>query len=172
MAQIRLTHKFAKDLKVEKLNLPQKTHHPLDDWFFDYLFVRRRKIAVITHASSLFTFFIPYAEAGGAKNLVSYFTEQLINNIRHFTTPSAISEVFQLFQTPSYYCKTIDKRVLGHMNEFKRMISFYDEGQFRMDWHVLSSKANETPIFYGKECSYPLDAFNRIIATLSHRVIH
>ena len=77
MPQFRFTQKFAADCKIKQLHEPTSTIHPLDDWFIDRLIINRKKIAIITHGKSTFTFFIPYAEAGGAKQMTYYFKDQL-----------------------------------------------------------------------------------------------
>ena len=56
MIQFRLTKKFAHDCKIIKLSDPIATEHPLDDWFIDRMIVDRKKIAIITHAKTAFTF--------------------------------------------------------------------------------------------------------------------
>ena len=79
MPQFRLTQKVANDCKIKQLLEPVHTTHVLDDWFVDRMIMFHKKIAVITHAKSTFTFFIPYAEAGGAKKLPFYFSHKLRN---------------------------------------------------------------------------------------------
>ena len=64
MPQFRLTKKYADDYRLKTLLNPQEVLHPLDDWFIDVMRIKRKKIAIATHAKSTFTFFIPYAEVG------------------------------------------------------------------------------------------------------------
>jgi hypothetical protein len=66
MPQLRLTQKFAKDIKVESLIEPPPISKLLDDWAIDRIIIMRKKIAIITHVKSLLTFFVSYNEIGGA----------------------------------------------------------------------------------------------------------
>lgn len=172
MAQIRLTLKIAKDLKIKDLGSPKETINTLDDWFFDCLYVNRRKVAIITHGRSLLTVFIPYAEAGGSKNIISYFTKQMVGLLKEDQFYAAADKIQELFSEPPYFSKTVNKKVLGHMNDFKRMLPFYPEAVYSQDWARLAFLANDTPISYGGKISYPAKMFAQIlIETLGDNVI-
>ena len=64
MVQFRLTKKFATDIRVTQLTSPCDVTLILDDWFIDVIRVKRKKVAIATHAKSLITFLLPYEQAG------------------------------------------------------------------------------------------------------------
>lgn len=80
MPQFRLTQKYAKDYKIKELSEPAVIAHPLDDWFIDVIRANRKKIAMVTHAQSTLTFFIPYSEAGGA----IFIPKHIVFRLRNF----------------------------------------------------------------------------------------
>lgn len=125
MPQFRLTQKFATDCKIKQLLEPAATKNQLDDWFIDRLIVDRKKVAMITHAKSTFTFFIPYADAGGAKGMIDYFKCQLKELFQANSLPALALEVDKLFVDELTYTKTVDRKILGHMNDFRRCAEPY-----------------------------------------------
>jgi hypothetical protein len=118
--QFRLTQKFATDCKIKQLVEPVMTAHPLDDWFIDRLIIDRKKVAMITHGKSTFSFFIPYADAGGAKNLIDYFKGQLKGLFLRNSLSALALEVDKIFAEEPVFTKTVDRKILGHMNDFRR----------------------------------------------------
>src|SRR3989338_5079890 len=75
--QLRFTKNFAKDCGIKKLRGSEVKSHPLDDWFIDYFYAPRKKVAMIVHGKTLFTFFISYEEVGGAKKIAGKFHHTL-----------------------------------------------------------------------------------------------
>lgn len=118
--QFRLTKKFAKDIKASQLCEPMDTINPLDDWFIDVMRVARKKVAMVTHAKSTYTFFIPYELAGGAKSI----PESLIVSLRYLLHRHDVTNYEEsldaLMTSEPIFCKTVDRKILGHMNDYKR----------------------------------------------------
>jgi len=164
MPQFRLTHKFATDCKVKQLVEPIITSHPLDDWFIDRLIVDHKKVAMITHGKSAFTFFIPYADAGGAKNIIDYFKGQLKELFQANSLPTLALEVNKLFANELTYTKTVDRKILGHMNDFRRCSEPYPGDPYPIDWQDKAERINNMPINAGsRDSSYPIEDFNEIL---------
>ncbi|MCP4476240.1 MAG: hypothetical protein GY821_17110 [Gammaproteobacteria bacterium] len=69
MAQFRITQKFATDYKIKILAEPKQTNNIFDDWVIDRLIVKRKKVAMITHVRTVYTWLIPYSSVGGVKNI-------------------------------------------------------------------------------------------------------
>lgn len=165
MPQFRLTQKFATDCKIKQLHEPVITTHPLDDWFIDRMIVDRKKIAVITHAKSTFTFFIPYADAGSAKGMIAYFENQLKELFLQNSLPALVLEVEKLFAEESTFTKTVDRKILGHMNDFRRCAQPYPGDTYPIDWHDLAERINNMPINAGsRDSSYPIEHFNALLS--------
>jgi len=155
MPQFRLTQKFPTDCKIKQLHEPVITTHPLDDWFIDRMIVDRKIIAMITHAKSTFTFFIPYADAGSAIKMIVYFKNQLKELFQKNLLPALVLEVEKLF--------VVDKKILGHMNDFKRCAP-YSGDPWPVDWHDVAERINNMPTKGGEQdWLYPVERFNNLL---------
>lgn len=119
MAQFRLTKKFATDMKISKLELPSLITAILDDWFIDVIRVQRKKVAVVTHAKSLLTFLLPYEKVGGARSVPDVIAVSLKKFLKEWELDVSDEQINQVFSSPHIFCKTDNKKVLGHINDFK-----------------------------------------------------
>jgi hypothetical protein len=164
MPQFRLTQKFATDCKIKRLIEPVVTAHSLDDWFIDRMIVDRKKIAMITHAKSTFTFFIPYNEASGAKNITAYFKNQLKELFQSNLLPALALEVNKLFADEHTFAKTADRKILGHMNNFKRCAEPYPGDPWPVDWKDTAERINNMPTKGDvSDWLYPIERFNKLL---------
>jgi len=150
MAQFRLTKKFATDMKVSKLEIPRLATVILDDWFIDFIRVQRKKVAMVTHAKSLLTFLLPYEKVGGAKFVPDAITVSLKKFLKEKGLDVRDEQIKQVFSTPHVFCKTDNRKVLGHMNDFKRCIEVgihYDGLSFdAIVWDDIMHSINNMPI--------------------------
>lgn len=59
-------------------------------------------------------------------------------------------KISQIFSSPHVFCKTDNRKVLGHMNDFKRCVevSIYCDGQSfnEINWDEIMRFINNTPI--------------------------
>lgn len=164
MPQFRLTKKFSIDCKVNNLSEPLAPLHPLDDWGIDRMVVDRRKVAIITHVKSAYTFFIPYADAGGAKGIVACFKMRLIKLFHDNGIDSMVKKTDRLFSGDYFFTKKVDRRLLGHMNDFRRCAMPYPEDPRPIDWADEESRINNMTIKGGiKDWMYPVERFSEII---------
>lgn len=165
MPLFRLTQKFATDCKANRLVEPIVTSHPLDDWFIDRMIVDRKKIAMITHAKSTFTFFIPYADAGGAKGIIDYLKIQLKTLFQRNSLTTLALEVENLFSEELMFAKTVDRKILGHMNDFKRCAEPYPDDPRPLDWNEIQERINNMPTKGNKQdWLYPIERFNALLS--------
>lgn len=150
MAQLRLTKKFATDMKVSKLELPSLVTAILDDWFIDIIRVQRKKVAMVTHAKSLLTFLLPYEKVGGAKFVPDAIAVLLKKFLKESELNVSEEQINQIFSISHVFCKTDNRKVLGHMNDFKRCIEVgihYDGLSFdAIKWDDIMHSINNMPI--------------------------
>src|SRR5687768_4050541 len=97
MPQLRLTQKFAQDLKVMQLGYPKEVTTLFDDWVMDRIRIRRKKVAIMTHVTSLLTFLIPYCHVGGAMSIPSCIEPLLIKFIHDVDMPQFERQICTLF---------------------------------------------------------------------------
>lgn len=143
MAQLRLTKKFALDCKIKSLQTPSLTTEPLDDWIMDVIRVHRKKVAMVTHVKTLFTVFVPYSSIGGAKNIARALPTIIGSRLKSYQYPFSQESLQEIFNRDHIYCKTDNRKVLGHLNDFKRCIEpFLDEPYEYLNWDHLSNKVN------------------------------
>ena len=161
MAQFRLTHKFASDLKISLREFPRAQFHPLDDWICDVFRVNRRKVALVTHAETLISFLFPYREIGGAKNVLDFLPVELESFLREEGLAEWIPSTLEIFDHEPIFTKTKDRKALGHMNDFKNMV-LYSRYEFDEDinWHEVSSKLRETPMIIHGNFTNPHEIFS------------
>jgi hypothetical protein len=128
MAQFRLTNEFAKGLKVVLTKSAEVTSHPLDDWIGDVFRVDRKKVAILTHVQTLISFIFPYADVGGAKNVLEFLPVDLEEYLRDNDFEEFVDSMIAIFYQPPVFTKTENQKVLGHMNDFKRTVLCSNDG--------------------------------------------
>lgn len=161
--QFRLTQKYAADCRISHLLTPCDTLHPLDDWFIDVIRVRRKKVSMVTHAKSAYTLFIPYAEAGGAKGISQHIKVPLEKFLYRHDLSVHIKQVEQLFNSTPVFCKTVDRKILGHMNDFKRCAGYMLERD-PPDFERAEQMISHPPLTLDlKGCTYPLQRMGLLL---------
>lgn len=105
MPQFRLTKKFAADCKIIPLETPLLVSNVFDDWVIDVIRITRKKVAIVTHVTSVLTFLIPYVPA--------YIEKCLIEWLKARQLDQATKEVNLFFQGSLYFNKTENRQVLS-----------------------------------------------------------
>jgi hypothetical protein len=148
MLQLRLTQKFAKDLHITVLTEPRAVASIFDDWVIDVVRVQRKKVAMMVHVKSLLPFFIPYQNVGGAHNISQAFGMLLSGWVIKKGYTKHCRAISELFSQPVTFCKTADRKVLGHMNDFKRCAPFawQDVGFDNINWEEQTNNLSDMPI--------------------------
>ncbi len=160
MAQFRLTHKFAKDLKVSLSEDPKSQPHPLDDWICDVFRVNRRKVALVTHVETLISFLFPYREVGGATNVLDHLPLELTSFLREVDREEWVPSMFEIFNREPIFTKTKNRKALGHMNDFKNMVSFSGYDLSKSPWNDISITLRETPMVIHGSITNPKEYFS------------
>lgn len=161
--QYRLTKKFAVDCRIESLSIPCNTLSPLDDWFIDVFRVNRKKVAMVTHAISTYTFFVPYAEVGGAKMIPGHINKLVMDFLYREDLTHHLGELERLAKSDIVYCKTVDRNILGHMNDFKRCVGFRLE-ENPTDFEGAEKMISQIPVnIKSFGCTTPLDRMRELL---------
>lgn len=171
MLQLRLTKKIAKDLKIITLDEPIEQDNPFNDWFINVFTVNRKKVAIFTHGSTMLSFFSLYSEIGGAKNLFIALKLHLTKYLQQLGFYHLQAQVESIFDGAYKFCKTGDKQVLGHMNDFIHGVKCYTElpnitGEF-LSWEEITKRINETPM-NNTNFMNPADLFLNYCCKLKH----
>ena len=150
MPQFRLTAKFAKDIKAGKLPEPTPASGPFDDWVIDVIRIHRKKVAMATNVKTLITFLIPYNEAGGATSIPGTIPVRLMDYLGPKDRLRFGRVIRSLFDEDPVFSKTSDRKVLGHMNDFKNHLDGYlmQHGD-DIDWNEVSMGINKTLVGTG-----------------------
>ena len=149
MRHYRLTKKFADDCKIKTLVPAPLQTAILDDWIIDVFTVQRKKVAIVTHTKTLFTLLIPYCFVGGAQSVIKMFPRLLHLYLhQHHYGHIIQAESEPSSRDPVSFCKTENKRVLGHMKDFKWCIEGQIEGLTfdRIDWDCVTRYVNTIPV--------------------------
>jgi hypothetical protein len=157
MAQFRLTNKFARDLKISLDKSPTETFHPLDDWVGDVFQLGRKKVALLSQAKTFISFIFPYAEVGGAKNILEFLPIEIDEYLRDLNLESWVESTLLILNQPHVFTKTENRKVLGHMNDFKQCILVSCYGTETIHWHKISAMLKEVPIKMGTSYETPRD---------------
>ncbi len=161
MAQFRLTHKFASDLKVSLREFPNPQNHPLGDWICDVFRVDRRKVALVTHAETLISFLFPYREIGGVKNVLGFLPIELESFLMEKGLGDWIPSALEIFHQEPVFTKTKDRKALGHMNDFKNMILYSKYNcNDELYWHDISAELRKTPMIIHGKFTNPNEVFS------------
>jgi len=122
-----------------------------DDWFLNVFIVNRKKVAIFTHGLTKLSFFSLYWEIGGAKNLPIALQGHLTRYLTQINYNHLQAQVDNLFNGSYKFCKPIDKKVLGHMNDFVHGVKVYREFSNSPDdeplsWGEIIKRINDTPM--------------------------
>jgi hypothetical protein len=151
MVQFRFTNQFAKNLKISLSNSPEPTCYPLDDWIGDVFHVGRKKVAILTHAHTFISFIFPYAEVAGASNVLAILPVELEDYLRAHGFEEHIALMVEIFSHPHTFTKTSNRKALGHMNEFKKIVEYLmHRNNAQVNWHDISDVLNDTIITIGR----------------------
>lgn len=160
MAQFRITAKFAKDIKIRSLADPKEDLHLLDDWIVDVIRLNRKKVAMVTHFLTRITFLIPYAQAGGAPKTIDQIPKLFQTLLVEQGLNTLAEQVSTIFKIRATFCKTKDRSVLGHMNDFKNQI---EAGNLMGDsLEHIGHRLHKTLITYRGRMDRPIDYLHEL----------
>jgi hypothetical protein len=135
--------------KIKSTTTPTSTSDTLlVDWYVDYIYSRPFHLALFTSEKSLLPVIVPAAPVA---TLFSRFEEALRQVLRALAINESIIDQEIALMKDYAVTKTNSRSVLGTMNDFKSMISFYeyDENPQSLLWLSLHiAEAPCRPISY------------------------
>ncbi len=160
MPQYRLTQKFARHLKITRLQDPLPVASRVDEWCIDAVIFQRKRIAMATHVQSLLTFLLPYQLVGRVRNVPDCLPVLLNEFLLAHDLEKSAQQVDHTFSETPHFCKTTNRQLLGHMNDFKRclsvMVQTHPFPETQDDWDTLAYEINDMPVNVtrpGHECT-------------------
>lgn len=104
-------------------------------------------MAIVTHVDTLISFIFPYSAVGGAKNVLEFLPLDIEEYLRDQNFEAFVESMLDVFNQPPIFTKTENQKVLGHMNDFKRIIQgSISRYQGEIDWHKISNNLKITPV--------------------------
>lgn len=116
---IRCTAKLLKEMGMAKADLVEKISNEsaLDEWYAHLFFLARRKCVLFTHARTYYGFVAYDVRREDIRNLDAVFRKNLGYRLyEDGFSPEAIKKAMAAADTVAYG-RTIDRRVLGVMNQ-------------------------------------------------------
>ncbi len=158
----RLTLKMAKKIGMAPLPVIPYTNiiKPILDWNANLFTVQRIQYILLTNTASLYSMVM----FGKGITDDKRFIQEGLSCIKEFMIMDGNQSIYENHFKPenqnTYFSKTIDRRVLGSMNDLIFQSKFYlSEG--RRSLFEVSSMLNETPMSYLKY-SNPKDQFRKL----------
>jgi len=158
----RLTLKMAKKIGMAPLPIIPYTNikNPIQDWNANLFTVQRIQYILLTNTASLYSMVMPGKGITSDKN----FIRAAASCIKEFMIMDGNQGIYENHFKPenqnTYFSKTIDRRVLGSINDLIFQSKFYlSEG--RQALFKVSSMLNETPMSYLKYGN-PKDEFRKL----------
>jgi len=119
---------------------------PLGDWYCTLFFVDRRKCLLFTSSTTLFSVLVPGVRRADLANLGGLFRSEARRALSDAGCPPEVIAEW-LVGPPDEIGKTVDRRVLGSMNDYLSMIavSVASEGALdpthrrRLEWRLAKS---------------------------------
>ena len=122
VARFRCTEKLRKELGITLHDGMAPDVLPLGDWYCTLFFVDRRKCLLFTSSTTLFSVLVPGVRRADLANLGGLFRSEARRALSDAgCPPEAIAE--WLVGPPDEIGKTVDRRVLGSMNDYLSMIA-------------------------------------------------
>jgi hypothetical protein len=120
------------------------------EWYCHLLFIHRRKCLLFTHSITLFSFLIADVRVADLRNFASLFRTQARNALTlEGVTPTQVA--YLLDAGPDQVAKSINRSVIGSMNDMARMYKYYveDAGSLGLlDVGELNREINKAPMSY------------------------
>ena len=125
MFTLRCTGKLLKRLKVRADPSPSHSTTRLGDWYANLLYTKPQQLVLCVSAKTLLPVMVP---ASGPAPIQTRLRDQLAEVLRAIGVPSTTIQAELLEMDRVVVSKTASRTVLGSMNDFVNMLSFYPPG--------------------------------------------
>ncbi len=151
MIVLRATQKVLRHLPPP-VATPGESDTALGDWYVNRLMVGRRPVLLLVSALSILPVLVPARDVRG---LPDRLTEIVAARLRSLGVPNLLIDRELSAMDSVQVAKTRDRSVLGFMNDFGQVLSFYfDElDSFDASLKVAEARLADTPCHAGRGLS-------------------
>lgn len=171
MLLIRCTRKLQQEMGLKTRDIAEPIvvpAEPLAEWYADLVRVGAKKIIVFTHASTLFTIVALDVHRQEIRSLAELLMTQLQTVLTHLEYSKNDLEEIARLGADSTYASTVDRQILGSMNELIRSLKFYVE-----DRGIENSNATDLSMWLSEillgaiDYEKPIDRFRKLLKYLN-----
>ena len=148
MPLFRLTQKLAPLVPTAKLAPPSVPVPPEHEWFTSLFFVEGKKCVLWAQRTTLLGFVRRGVTAAELREFPALFRRALWATLGAMGLSESVAAPFGVDE-PASYGPTNDRRILGSMNDYRRMFEGMVErrgGLARADIPVINVKLNDAPM--------------------------
>ena len=152
---LRCTHRFLKKISLGRLEVTSFTGevHPLDEWYAHIFYISRHKCAMFMNAKTRFSFVVMDVKREHLKSLEDVFRKGLSKALYEEDYPAETIKMFNDRIQSLQLALTIDRRVLGTMNQFIKDFLYmyeYSRDDIKRNDSELGRQLRRTPVIkYG-----------------------
>ena len=167
MAILRCTKKLLNELKI-KLSKEIDYHGELGSWHANLFRIDRRKCALFTHDTTLYSFLVPGLKKPHFQNFREIFGQNLFKNLRLENFSQNQIETILNERLQISISKTNNRSVLGSMNDLAYQLRYEISsvgGLANADLAELNHYLNRVPMSSIEE-TYSIDALRKLLSRL------
>lgn len=157
---LRLTGKLSKKLKTGPLTKIDEDPDPYLDWYANLFTAQRYQYILVTEAKSLLSIVMH----GGGVTDVDNFIKQFLSQLHEYLNDTGNRLIYERIIVPQTgrikISKTVNKSVLGSMNDMVYLSKTYLENEEIGPWDLMK-KINRTP-FKAINYAYPEEEFRKM----------
>ena len=158
MFTLRCTAKLLKRLKVRADPPPSPSTTRLGDWYANLLYTKPQQLILCVSETTLLPVLVP---ASGPVPVETRLRDQLGEVLRAVGVPEAGIQAELLEMDPVVVNKTASRTVLGSMNDFVNMLSFYPPGLPLLQLALNLAESPCSPIGMDSPKQATVDLFSR-----------
>ncbi len=155
MFTVRVTAKLLKNLKIKANESPQLSTCVLGDWYCNIAVIKRKSLLICMSEKTLFPILLPARDLAAFPSQLGIALQEDLKKLQ--IAQDKIEAELSAMQEWTF-AKTANRRVLGSMNDFLRMLEFMldsgetlDELSWRLGDAPCSPLGMSTPIEATKE---------------------
>lgn len=158
MFTLRCTGRLLKRLKVHAAPLPPRSTTRLGDWYANLLYTKPQQLVLCVSAKTLLPVLVP---GSGPTPVEMRLRDQLAEVLRAVGVSEAGIQSELLEMEPVVVSKTASRTVLGSMNDFVNMLSFYPPNLPVLERAVMLAESPCSPIGMDSPKQATVELFGR-----------